>query len=78
MEDNVFGKRRYGPIEYDVYLIRVDGEVCDGCGECMDICPTDVFELVGEDVIPTRPESCLYCLGCLGVCATGAVTITEI
>lgn len=76
--------RRHGPIEYEIYLINVDEGLCVGCGECDDICPTDVFELVarpdGDDrlAVAERSDNCLNCQGCVGVCPTNAITITEI
>lgn len=70
--------RRPGPVEYEVYLISVDTQLCDGCRACLDICPVDVFEMRRGPAEAVRPENCLYCQGCLGVCRPGAITITEI
>lgn len=38
------------------YFITIDTALCDGCAECVDACPADLFE-VGEDVNdPFRDE----------------------
>lgn len=76
--------RRHGPIEYEIYLIDIDRDLCVGCGACDGICPTDVFELVARSdheerlAVVERSENCLNCQGCVGVCPTTAITITEI
>lgn len=70
--------RRPGPIEYEVYLIGVDEDKCEACGQCVFICPTEVWEMKGGVAVATKPESCLGCMGCVGVCPVSAITITEI
>ncbi|MCZ7663877.1 MAG: ferredoxin family protein [Thermoleophilia bacterium] len=70
--------RRHGPVEYEVFLIGVDQARCVGCAECVTICSTGVFEMQGGTAYPVRPESCLNCQGCTGICPTQAITITEI
>jgi NAD-dependent dihydropyrimidine dehydrogenase PreA subunit len=70
--------RRPGPVEFEVYLIGVDEEACEGCGECLNICPVDVFEMKEGHPVPSRPENCLYCRGCVEICPVSAITITEI
>lgn len=70
--------RRPGPVEYEIYLINVDQKLCDGCRKCVDICSVDVFEMRRGPAEAVRPENCLNCGGCLGVCGPGAITITEI
>ena len=39
------------------YEVIVDEENCLGCGECVDICPSEVFELQDDKSVPVRPES---------------------
>jgi NAD-dependent dihydropyrimidine dehydrogenase PreA subunit len=31
------------------YFITIDTEKCDGCGECVKLCPAGVFEVKEED-----------------------------
>ncbi|HIP25903.1 MAG TPA: ferredoxin family protein [Archaeoglobus profundus] len=56
--------------------IRVDPEKCDGCGECIGVCPGEVFE-IGEDgkSYPARPENCQECCSCVETCPNGAITV---
>jgi len=55
----------------------VDEEKCQGCGECVDVCPVEVFELQGEKSVPVNAEECLGCESCVEVCEPGAITVEE-
>jgi len=61
-----------------MYVVSVDIEKCDGCGECVTICPEGVFRLFDEKADPFQAEDCVFCESCLGVCPAGAITISEI
>ena len=64
--------------EYIVYLIKVEREKCNGCGQCVDLCPVDVFEVKEGRSVPLDPQNCLGCGTCVAVCTTEAIIITEI
>ncbi|MBN2489912.1 MAG: 4Fe-4S binding protein [Planctomycetes bacterium] len=63
--------------DFEVYLVHVDEDRCDGCGECVRYCPVDVFEVHGQAAV-VRPENCLGCTTCVAVCPSAAVVVTEI
>jgi len=63
--------------DYEVYLVHVDNDRCDGCEECLKFCPCDVFDFF-QKAIPARPQNCLGCRTCEAVCKSKAVIITEI
>jgi NAD-dependent dihydropyrimidine dehydrogenase PreA subunit len=65
------------PRIYEVYLVYVDREKCDGCGECVIFCPVDVFDLTHK-ASPVRARNCLGCRTCEAICKSKAVIITEI
>jgi NAD-dependent dihydropyrimidine dehydrogenase PreA subunit len=57
--------------------IRVDPELCCGCGLCVIICPQGVFGLQeGVSQIETS-ETCLQCHLCEVACEYNAITIRE-
>jgi len=59
------------------YTVEVNQEKCTGCGECVDICPEEVYELQDEISVPVNAEDCVGCESCLEVCESDAITITE-
>ena len=61
-----------------MYEINVDTEKCTGCGECVDICPVEVFELQDEKSVPVNAEECVGCESCVEVCEQEAITVTEV
>jgi Fe-S-cluster-containing hydrogenase component 2 len=59
-----------------MYMVTVDAEKCDGCEECVGICPNECFAMADEKSSVTGAE-CEYCESCLGVCPSEAITINE-
>lgn len=67
------GKRRV----FEIYLVHVDPDRCDGCEECVKFCPVDVFDFTNK-AIAARPKNCMGCQTCEAVCKSKAIIITEI
>lgn len=55
--------------------VYIHGDKCSGCGECVEICPVNVFELVDGKSSPINAEECLGCESCVEVCKAEAVTV---
>jgi NAD-dependent dihydropyrimidine dehydrogenase PreA subunit len=53
--------------------IKIDKEKCDGCGECVDICPAEVYVLEDQVSVPVNMEECTECCSCVEVCPTEAI-----
>jgi len=55
--------------------IRVAEEKCNGCGECIPVCPSNAIAL--EAGVARILESCTDCGVCIPACPTEAITIEE-
>ncbi len=67
-----------------MYIIEIDEDKCTGCGECVKICPAEIYELDGQ-LASGRPRvqvgdtaDCTNCESCKSVCAPEDITITEV
>ncbi len=59
------------------YSVTVNEEKCVGCGECVDICPVEVYEMQDGKSEPVEQESCLGCESCVEVCEADAIQVEE-
>ncbi len=57
--------------------VSVDQDKCVGCGECVDVCPAQVYEMKDGKSDPANYEECLGCESCVEVCSQAAITVTE-
>ncbi len=53
-----------------VYMTR-----CDGCGECVDICPSDIMHIdpVTRRAYNIEPNMCWECYSCVKACPQNAI-----
>ena len=61
-----------------MWEVVVDKDRCTGDEECVDACPSSVFEMVGDKSEPVNMDECLGCETCIEVCPEGAITVTEV
>ena len=47
--------------------VTVDADKCVGCGECVDVCPVEVYEMTDGNSSPPHPEESLGCESCAEV-----------
>ncbi|MBU1003960.1 MAG: 4Fe-4S binding protein [Proteobacteria bacterium] len=59
------------------YKVTVDTDKCVGDGECVDVCPVEVYELQDGKAVPVNAEECLGCESCVEVCEADAIEIEE-
>ncbi|MBC8412554.1 4Fe-4S binding protein [bacterium] len=57
--------------------VQVDAEKCDGCEECVNLCPAEVFQMVDSKSDPYQADDCANCLTCVESCPQTAITIAE-
>ncbi|MBS38926.1 MAG: adenylyl-sulfate reductase subunit beta [Thiotrichales bacterium] len=55
-----------------VYMTR-----CDGCGECVDICPSDIMHIdkTYRRAYNIEPNMCWECYSCVKMCPTHAIDV---
>jgi len=66
-----------------MYVITIDIEKCQACGDCVDTCPNEIFAIAEEDgkkyaMVAGDPDECIGCLSCEAACNEGAITVTEL
>jgi MinD superfamily P-loop ATPase len=58
-------------------VVRIDEELCNGCGACVTPCAEGAIVLVDGKARVVREELCDGAGFCLGVCPTGALSVEE-
>ncbi|MDA8219365.1 MAG: indolepyruvate ferredoxin oxidoreductase subunit alpha [Chloroflexota bacterium] len=53
--------------------IKIDAELCQGDGECVDACPVEVIAMEGDKAQVVNPDECLECEACVSACPHGAI-----
>ena len=61
-----------------MFTIEIDSEKCIGCGECVYICPMEVYELQNGNAVPVNEADCVGCASCIEMCGQEAITVEEI
>ena len=58
-------------------IVRIDEELCNGCGLCVTPCAEGAIEIVDGKARVISDELCDGAGFCLAVCPTGALSIEE-
>jgi Fe-S-cluster-containing hydrogenase component 2 len=58
-------------------IVRIDQDLCNGCGVCVTPCVEGAIELVNGKARVVSDELCDGAGFCLAVCPTGALTVEE-
>ena len=61
-----------------MFQVTIDKDKCTGDGECVDVCPVDVYELQEGKAEPVNADECLGCESCVEVCEQNAITVEEV
>jgi ferredoxin len=58
-------------------IIKINGALCDGCGNCMIACAEGAIQVVNGKAQVVSDKFCDGLGACIGECPTGALTIEE-
>lgn len=61
-----------------MYVIVIDAPKCKVCGECVSICPVEIFKQVNNHIAVGNSDECSNCQSCVSVCEPQAITISEV
>jgi Dissimilatory sulfite reductase (desulfoviridin), alpha and beta subunits len=59
----------------NVVTLKLNSELCKGCGKCIEVCPHNVFELQDKKVVIMNKDSCMECGACVSNCAFQALEV---
>jgi len=58
-------------------IVKIDEELCDGCGQCVPGCAEGAIEIIDGKAKLVSESYCDGLGACLGECPNGAITIVE-
>ncbi|MBU0690620.1 4Fe-4S binding protein [bacterium] len=59
-------------------MLRPDGHslnVCNQCGECILVCPTEALYRDKKGIVRLREKDCTGCMSCVGFCPTQSMFV---
>jgi len=59
----------------DVSTLKLNDDLCIGCGLCTQVCPHGVFELEATQVTIVDQNACMECGACVHNCPVDAIEV---
>ncbi|MBI2092610.1 MAG: 4Fe-4S binding protein [Deltaproteobacteria bacterium] len=60
----------------NVATLKLDSDVCIGCGMCMNVCPHRVFRIDAKKAEIADKDACMECGACAINCPVKALSVT--
>lgn len=57
--------------------VVIDEEKCTGCGECVEVCPTEAISVNENEKAVVNEEECTDCGTCVDTCPNEAISMPE-
>ena len=59
--------------------VIIDASKCENaeCGECVDMCPMEIFSLDGDNIVTDHEDECTLCEVCVDMCPNDCITIKD-
>lgn len=58
-----------------VATLELDQSLCIGCGRCVEVCPHQVFRMIGKQVAMADRDACMECGACALNCPVSAIKV---
>ena len=55
------------------FTLKLDYDKCTGVGDCVDMCPVDIFEVKDGKAIVKNIDECTECCACITACPNDAI-----
>ena len=59
------------------HSLRLNPDLCNGCGRCEEVCPHAVFSVVNRKAAIIDREACMECGACRLNCALNAIAVSS-
>lgn len=59
----------------DVVTLKLNQELCTGCGMCLEVCPHEVFKMNTRHVEIQNRDACMECGACRLNCPFDAIAV---
>ena len=56
---------------------EINSDECSSCGICVDACPENVLDVVGESASVVNEDACIECGNCVEECPMGAISMDD-
>ncbi len=59
----------------NVATLKLNKEICIGCGKCLIVCPHEVFALCDDKANIINLDACMECGACVKNCPVNALSV---